>query len=84
MTLKKSVSNKKKHGIDFEGAKDLWKDRFAVAVPARFKCEERFAIIGNISGTMWTAIFTMRHGVIRIISCRHSRKSEVNFYGQAK
>lgn len=80
----KSASNKEKHGIDFEEAQALWRDRFALTVPARFQGEERFGLIGNLSGTMWTAIFTLRGEIVRLISCRPSRKSEVAFYEQAK
>ena len=80
----KSLSNKLKHGIDFEEAQALWLDVFGVTILARFQGEERFGLIGDVSGTMWTAVFTMRGDAVRIISCRHSRKNEVAFYEQEK
>ncbi len=80
----KSASNKEKHGIDFDEAQTLWRDRFALAIPAKFQGEERFGLIGKIAGTMWTAIFTMRGEITRLISCRPSRKSEVAFYEKTK
>ena len=80
----KSRSNKEKHGIDFEEAQALWLDDDRLEIPAFFRGEERFALIGSIPERMWTAVFTMRGGTIRLISCRHSRKEEVALYEHAK
>ena len=80
----KSQANKIKHGIDFEEAQALWDDAFGIVIQASFKEEKRFGLIGNMTGTMWTAIFTMRGDAVRIISCRRSRKDEVAFYEQER
>lgn len=79
----KSESNKAKHGIDFEEAQALWNDERRLEIPAHFRDEERFALIGRIPETMWTAIFTLRGEAVRLISCRRSRKEEVALYEQA-
>ena len=42
--------------------------------------EERYLVIGAISGKMWTGVITYRDGAVRIISVRRSRKEEVEYY----
>ncbi len=37
-------------------------------------------MIGTIEGIIWTAIYTLRGDVIRIISVRRARKKEVSLY----
>lgn len=76
----KSHSNQAKHGIDFEEAQALWDDECRLEIPARFRGEDRFALIGRIHEIMWTAIYTLRGETIRLISCRRSRKEEVALY----
>lgn len=72
----KSKINQQKHGIDFVRAQLLWADERRTVIPARSTTEPREAIIAAIDGTLWTAIFTMRGNVTRIISVRRSRDEE--------
>lgn len=81
---KKSASNKVKHGIDFEEAKSIWKDIFAIIIPAKVEGEPRYAIIGAVFEKLWTAIFTPRGEFTRIISCRRSRDEEKAKYEKEK
>jgi uncharacterized DUF497 family protein len=76
----KSESNKVKHGIDFEQAQALWRDVDRLNIPAAYKDEERFALIGRIDSRHWTAIFTYRGNAFRIISVRPARKEEIALY----
>lgn len=76
----KSVSNKEKHGIDFDDAQALWADPDLLEIPARIVDESRFLIIGKINGKHWSGIITYRRNVIRIISIRRSRPEEVALY----
>ena len=76
----KSLSNKQKHGIDFEEAKILWDDDRMVELTASYEDEERFINIGKINTKFYTVITTMRNGKIRIISARRSRKKEIEIY----
>ena len=76
----KSISNKKKHGIDFEQAQELWNDPNCIVIPARTIDEPRFLLIGGYDGKIWSAIFTIRNKKIRIISVRRSRKNEEEIY----
>lgn len=80
---RKSKSNKKKRGINFEEAQELWKDRFIIRIPSnKIAVEEaRFLYIGLIGSRHWTAITTYREpDLTRIISVRRSRKQEVELY----
>ena len=76
----KSLSNKKKHGIDFEEAKELWKDDKMVEILTPLEDEKRYINIGRIRGKFYSIITTMRGDKIRIISARRSRKKEIEIY----
>jgi uncharacterized protein len=77
----KSKSNKQKHGIDFEEAKNLWKNPNALIIPAKImETESRFAIISKIESKCYVGIFTKRVQIIRIISVRRCRKNEEKLY----
>lgn len=76
----KSAENKRKHGIDFEEARQLWADPRLIEVPARTTDEPRWLLIGKISGKHWSAIITRRGANIRLISVRRSRHEEVDIY----
>ena len=76
----KSAGNKTKRGIDFEEAQAIWKDEDRLNIPAAYKEEERHALIGRIESRHWTAVFTYRGDVCRIISVRHARKEEIALY----
>lgn len=76
----KSAANKEKHGIDFEEAKALWDDDDALTVQVKRPGEERYIVIGNISGVHWIAVIAFRGEAVRIISVRRARKEEVALY----
>ena len=76
----KSKSNLEKHGIDFEQAQSLWDDVNLVEISAKTVDEPRSLVIGHIEGKYWSAIITNRNSMIRIISVRRSRPSEVSLY----
>ena len=76
----KSLSNKKKHGIDFIEAQSLWNDPERVIIPSREMDEIRNMIIGRIEKKVWAAIYTIRRENIRIISVRKARENEKEIY----
>lgn len=76
----KSTSNRTKHGIDFARAQQLWLDSARIEVPARTTDEARWLMIGMIGELHFSAVFTVRHGKVRLISVRRSRKEEVEIY----
>ena len=77
---KKSVSNLKKHGIDFEQAQRLWDDPNLVELAAKSDDETRFIVIARVNGQCSSAVFTYRDEEIRLISVRRSRTAEVELY----
>jgi hypothetical protein len=76
----KSESNKRKHGIDFVDAQALWDDPDFVEVPATTRGEQRFLVIGKISGKHWSGVATYRGDRVRIVSVRRSREEEIELY----
>ena len=76
----KSQSNKDKHGIDFVEAQALWLDEMLVEVAARTEDEQRFLVVGMISGKHWSAVITYRDGRARLISVRRARSEEIEVY----
>lgn len=80
----KSSSNKSKHGIDFETAKELWLDDNRIEIHAPHPVEDRWIMIGRLQKNIWIAIYTNRNEVIRIISVRRARKKEVELYENEK
>ena len=80
---KKSASNKMKHGVDFEEAKEVF-NRGAIVLTSRYVGELRKLAIGPIGEKMYTVIFTERSGRLRIVSCRQSRKEERGVYEKEK
>jgi uncharacterized DUF497 family protein len=79
----KSAANKRKHGIDFVEAQQLWADPKWIQLRARSTDEDRFMVIGVIGQRHWTAFITLRGERIRLISARRARKQEVLAYGGA-
>jgi uncharacterized protein len=76
----KSEANRRKHGIDFVQAQELWDDADALLFPARMVQEERWGLIGTLGGQLWVAIFTIRGEAIRLISVRRAREHEKDDY----
>jgi uncharacterized DUF497 family protein len=76
----KNISNKEKHGISFDTAKALWLDERRVEIEIVFPSESRWALIAKLQGKTWTAIYTIRSDVIRLISVRRARTREVKLY----
>ncbi|WP_363331100.1 BrnT family toxin [Cecembia sp.] len=78
--IQKSKANKIKHGIDFVEAKSLWKDPNRTIIEAKTVDEKRYLLIAKLEVAIWTAVFTYRNDLIRIISVRKSRENEKAIY----
>lgn len=76
----KSLANKEKHGIDFGEAQSLWLDPRGVEINARTVGESRKLLIARLDKAVWSAIFTLQEGTVRIISVRKSRENEKKIY----
>lgn len=73
----KSGENKRKYGIDFERALELWSEPDLLEIPARVNDEPRWVVIGKITEKLWSAVITRRGDNVRIISVRRSRDEEI-------
>ncbi len=78
--LVKSESNQQKHGIDFVVAQQLWLDHNAMVFPVSHPVENRFILLANFRGKLWTTVFTLRENRTRIISVRRARINEERHY----
>ena len=81
----KNRKNIQKHGIDFNDAKDVFKDPKRLTSPDQRKNygEERWKTVGAILGLIFSVIFTLRNSAIRIISARRaSRKEREEYFNQ--
>ena len=76
----KSMANQVKHGINFKDAQQLWEDSGLQVIKARTADEPRWLAIGRIGEKHWSAVFTPRCEIIRIISVRRSRQKEIALY----
>ncbi len=76
----KSLTNRKKHGLDFVEAQALWDDERLLEIPAKTEDEPRSIVIGKIRDKVWAAIITQREGRTRIISVRRARREEQALY----
>jgi len=77
---RKSERNLEKHGIDFIGAQDLRNDPDRIEIPAKTIDEQRYLMVGKISGKFWSCIFTCCREKVRIISVHRSREEEIDIY----
>lgn len=77
--IRKSESNRLKHGISLEEAKALWLEA-GVEIQARSVDEPRFLRIGKLGDKLYSCFFTIRGERIRLISARRSRPEEEMIY----
>lgn len=80
----KAKDNCAKHGVSFELAEKVFKDPFAVEFldDRQDYGEQRFVIIGMVSGYLLYVAYTEGNDVIRIISARRATKHEQETYLQ--
>jgi len=78
----KNKSNLEKHGIDFNDAKEVFKDENSKLSQDLRKDygEIRWRIIGKIYGSIISVIYTMRNKAVRIISARKASRKERSEY----
>jgi uncharacterized DUF497 family protein len=79
--IKKSLSNLKKHGIDFADALSVLEDERAITITEEHSDEDRFITIGmDIFGRILVFIYTIRGKRIRVISARKASVKEIKEY----
>jgi hypothetical protein len=71
-----------KHGLDFaDVARADW-DNAAVEPDLRFDYgEARFRAFGRLDGELFSIAFTLRSGVVRVLSFRFANRKERRTYG---
>lgn len=79
----KAASNRRKHGIDFDEAIEVFYGMSLLRRSDR-KSEERWLAIGETEGRVVTVVFTWRGDTLRIISARRARRNEKRAYHQEK
>lgn len=79
----KSAANIDKHGVALTFGTYLFDDADHIILPSArpIDGEDRFKVIGDVEGRLWTAIYVMRGNVVRFISVRKSNGSEQRLYG---
>ena len=80
----KSELNKKKHGISFDEALEIWNgvDMTVKEIAKSQDGESRSATIGFVGDKLYTAIWTERGQKKRLISVRRSREGEKEIFYQ--
>lgn len=77
----KNKSNRAKHSISFEKAKEVFEDENAVEFRGNSSTELRVRRIGKtFSKILIAVVYTIRSAVIRIISARQASKKETKAY----
>jgi uncharacterized DUF497 family protein len=78
---KKTISNLRKHGVDFADAVTVLEDERAITISEDYPDEERFITIGIDSfNRILVVVYTWRGTRIRIISARKATSKEIMQY----
>ena len=79
----KNEENRRKHGIDFNLAKLVFQDPFAIVEDDYDDYDEdRFNVLGSMGDKVFVVSYTYRSGgdVIRLISARYAKPNERRVY----
>lgn len=77
----KEQANRKKHGIDFKAAAQVFLDPYVIEFDDLGATgEQRFNAIGMVDGRVLFVTYTMRSAVVRIISARGAEPHEKRKY----
>jgi uncharacterized protein len=82
---RKAALNRAKHGVQFDVAKDVFEDIFAIEQldDSENYGEDRFSITGLVGDKLLFVVYTLRGKSIRIISARGARPQEHRQYHEA-
>ena len=79
----KAASNRRKHGIDFDEAIEIFYGTSLLRRSDR-NAEERWLAIGESESRVIIVVFMWRGDTLRIISARRARRNEKRAYYQEK
>lgn len=71
----KRLATLKKHGIDFIDAVEIFADTY-LKLPGKGDAERRYIAIGVLGGVHIAVVYTIRNGMIRLITARRARRNE--------
>lgn len=77
---RKDDLNAGKHGIRFRTAQQLWISPGVEVDFGMVNGEERHGRLAAFEDEIWLAVFTLRHGAIRLISVRRASTNEIRIY----
>jgi len=70
----KNKSNLEKHGISFEDASKVFDDPDRIQYISNRGNEKRFITVGKIINFIVAVVYTVRSGLLRLISARQARR----------
>ncbi|MCP1470990.1 hypothetical protein J3E64_002687 [Sphingobium sp. OAS761] len=78
----KDAINRDKHGVSLAFGAELFcdEDHLILASHRPIDGEDRFKVIGDMKGRLWTAVYVMRGATFRFISVRKSNDGEQRAY----
>lgn len=77
----KAATNVRKHGTDFNDARDAFHDRWRFERLDRGNhAEDRFTTIASLRGHALFIVYTVRDDAIRLISAREATRHEALLY----
>ncbi len=76
----KCLENLRKHGIDFNDAKEIWQGEVLEVPSDQEHGEPRHLTYGVLEGRIIAVVFTWRGEVRRLISARRARRYERQDY----
>ena len=81
----KDALNRQKHGLPLLFGERLFEDPAHLVIPSvrLIDGEERFKVVGQVEGKIYTAVFTWRGELRRYISVRRSNPGEEKLYRSA-
>ena len=78
----KRQKNLATHGVDFSAVESfVWEKAVVIPDTRRIYGEPRLLAYGPIEGRLYCTVFTVRKGIIRLISLRKANSREVKRYG---
>lgn len=74
----KDEANREKHGLPLAFGERIFADHNHLIIPSlrEIDGEERFKVVGLVSGKLFTGVFTWRDDAPRFISVRRSNRGE--------
>ena len=81
----KDETNRDKHGVSLAFGTEMFSDPDHLVIPSirPIDGENRFKVIGDVNGRLWTAVFVKRGEAFRFISVRRSNDGEQRRYGDS-